>query len=90
MKTKDRCRKSTTPYPSLSKEGNSWLPSSDEEGLGVVGGLAQTLPLNVCDAPKAQFGQIVLLGLTCPFGTSQTPDVRGLRHPGMAWLGGES
>jgi hypothetical protein len=29
--------------------------------------------LNVCDAPQAQFGQIVPLGLTCPFGTSQTP-----------------
>jgi len=29
--------------------------------------------LNVCDAPKAQFGQVVPLGLTCPFGTSQTP-----------------
>jgi hypothetical protein len=40
----------------------------------VVGGLAQTLPLNVCDAPQAQFGQIVPLGLTCPFGTSQTPE----------------
>ncbi len=36
-------------------------------------GLAQTLPLNVCDAPKAHFGQIVPLALTCPFGTSQTP-----------------
>ncbi len=36
-------------------------------------GLAQTLFLNVCDAPKAQVGQIVPLGRTCPFGTSQTP-----------------
>ena len=36
-------------------------------------GLAQTLLLNVCDAPKAQFRQIVPLALTCPFGTSQTP-----------------
>jgi hypothetical protein len=41
-------------------------------------GLAQTLPLNVCDAPEAQ---AVLLVLTCPSGTSQTPDPRGLRHP---------
>ena len=28
--------KSTTPGPSLSKEGNRGLPSSVEEGLGVV------------------------------------------------------
>jgi len=32
---------------------------------------------------KAQFGQVVLLALTCPFGTSQTPDIRGLRHPSL-------
>jgi len=44
-------------------------------------GLAQTLPLNVCDAPKAQAGEVVPLALTCPFGTSQTPDTKGLRHP---------
>jgi hypothetical protein len=37
-------------------------------------GLAQTLFLNVCDAPKAQFGQIVPLALICPSGTSQTPN----------------
>jgi hypothetical protein len=43
--------------------------------------LAQTLPLNVCDAPKAQACQVVALVLTCPFGTSQTPDVRVLRQP---------
>jgi hypothetical protein len=43
--------------------------------------LAQTLPLNVCDAPKAQARQVAPLILTCPFGTSQTPDIRGLRHP---------
>jgi hypothetical protein len=47
--------------------------------------LAQTLPLNVCDAPKAQVGQIVPLGLTCPFGTSQTPyfGVWATRHGGL-------
>jgi hypothetical protein len=38
-------------------------------------GLAQTLPLIVCDAPKAQVGQIVPLDLTCPFGTSRTPHI---------------
>jgi hypothetical protein len=43
--------------------------------------LAQTLPLNVCDAPEAQACQVVPLVLTCPFGTSETPDIRGLRHP---------
>jgi hypothetical protein len=37
-------------------------------------GLAQTLLLNVCDTAKAQVGQIVMLGLTRPFGTSQTPN----------------
>ena len=34
---KGPARKSTTLDPSLSKEGNSGHPSSDEEGLGVVG-----------------------------------------------------
>jgi hypothetical protein len=38
-------------------------------------GLAQTLLLSVCDAPKAQIGQIVPLALACPFGTSQTPHI---------------
>jgi hypothetical protein len=38
-------------------------------------GLAQTLPLNVCDAPKAHVGQFVTIALTCPFGTSQTPQI---------------
>jgi hypothetical protein len=34
---KGKTRKSTTPNPSLSKEGNDGgLPSSDEEGFGVV------------------------------------------------------
>jgi len=33
----------------------------------------QTLTLNVWDAPKAQFGQIVPLALACPFGTLLTP-----------------
>jgi len=36
-------------------------------------GLAQTLLFNVCDAPKAQLGQIVLLAPARPFATSQTP-----------------
>jgi hypothetical protein len=31
--------------------------------------------LNVCDAPKAQVGQFMTIALTCPFGTSQTPQV---------------
>jgi hypothetical protein len=51
-------------------------------------GLAQTLLLNVGDAPKAQFGQLVPLVLACPSGTSQTP------HFGVcashAWLIAES
>ncbi len=33
---KGSAENSTTPDPSLSKEGNRELPSSDEEGLGVV------------------------------------------------------
>ena len=47
-------------------------------------GLARTLLLNVCDAPGAQAGQALVLDLACPFGTSQTPDFRGLRHPQRA------
>ena len=48
----------------------------ENKGFGKkVRGLAQTLLLNVCDAPKAQVGQIVRLALTCPFGTSQTPEI---------------
>ncbi len=39
MKTKGRPRTSTTPTPILSKEGNSWLPSSGEEGFGGGGTL---------------------------------------------------
>jgi hypothetical protein len=46
-------------------------------------GLAQTLLLNVCDAQEAQFGQIMSHALTCPFGTSQAPQFRGLRQPGL-------
>jgi hypothetical protein len=51
--------------------------------------LAQTLPLNVCGAPKAQVGQIVPLALTRPFETSQTPrfGVCAYRH---GWLRAES
>jgi hypothetical protein len=40
-----------------------------------VGGLAQTLLLNVCDAPKAQVGQIAPRVPTCLFETSQTPHI---------------
>ena len=43
-------------------------------------GLAQTLLLNVHDAPKAQARQFVPLVLACPFGTSQTPNIKGPRH----------
>jgi len=39
---------------------------------------------NVCDAPKAQVGQIVTARANCPFGRSQTPQIRGLRQPGLA------
>ena len=39
MKTKDRPRELTTPVPSLAKEGNCELPSSDEEGVGGGGAL---------------------------------------------------
>ena len=46
--------------------------------------------LNVCDAPKAQAGQVEPLVLTCPFGTSQTPDIRGLRHPSTRKLAEQS
>ena len=36
MKTKDRLRNQPHPGPSLPKEGNFKLQSSDQEGLGVV------------------------------------------------------
>ena len=47
-------------------------------------GLAQTLLLNVCDAPKAQVGQFVPTALAYPFGTSQIPyfGVCAIRHAG--------
>jgi len=44
------------------------------EGMG-MDWLTQTLPFNVCDAPKAHRGQTVLQASTCPFGASQTPDI---------------
>ena len=37
--------------------------------------LAQTLVLNVCDAPKARVGEIVQLAPTCRLETSQIPHV---------------
>jgi len=58
-------------------------------GFGGGGRLAQTLPLNVCDASQAQFGQIVPIALTCPFGTSQTPTA-GSAPSGNGTVGGES
>jgi len=38
-------------------------------------GLAQTLPLNVCDAPKAQAGQIAPLALNVPSGHRRVENV---------------
>jgi hypothetical protein len=46
-------------------------------------GLGQTLLLDFCDAPESQVGQIMPHALTCPFGTSQTPQVRGPRQPAV-------
>jgi len=54
-----------------------WGELAEQEPVGV----AQTMLLNVCDAPQAQFGQIAPLALACPFGTSQTPHTGGLRRP---------
>ena len=51
-------------------------------------GLAQTLLSNVCDAPKAQFGQIVPLAFACPFGTSQTPHFGVCASPGATGIEG--
>ena len=36
---------------------------------------AQTVHLDVCDAPTARFDQFALSALTCPFGTSHTPHI---------------
>ena len=50
------------------------------------GGMAQTLLFNVCDAPKAQLGQIVSLVPARPFGTSQTPQSGVCANsPGESW-----
>ncbi len=40
MKIKDQPREPTTPVPSLAKEGNCELSSSDEEGVGGWWGFA--------------------------------------------------
>ena len=50
-------------------------------GQEVTAGLAQTLPLDACDAPKAQAGQIVPRAPACPFGTSQTRSFRACANP---------
>ena len=48
-----------------------------------MGGPAQTLLLNVCDAPKAQFSQVVPLTLTCPFGRHRSPHTSGSAPAGL-------
>jgi hypothetical protein len=52
--------------------------------------MAQTLLLNVCDAPKAQFSWVGPEILTCPFGTSQTPNFGVCASPRTARLIAES
>ena len=52
-------------------------------GREVMGGPAQTLLLNVCDAPKAQFSQVVPLTLTCPFGRHRRPHTSGSAPAGL-------
>ena len=47
------------------------------------------MPLDASDAPKAQFGQIVPIALTCRFGTSQTEGVEQLRSRGVQELNGK-
>jgi hypothetical protein len=65
LKTNRNCAHKCVPW-----SRNSSLLTS--HAFATRNGLAQTLPLNVCDAAKAQFGGIVPIALTCPFGTSQT------------------
>ncbi|MGD0128918.1 MAG: hypothetical protein ABSF46_26500 [Terriglobia bacterium] len=84
MKTKGRSEVSTTPNPSLPKEGNS----SDEEGSGVVGRLAQTLALKRLQSGEVGFDQIELDRQAWPFGTSQISNIGGC--VGLVWLTAES
>ena len=73
-----------------SQPGAILAPPMSVLKLGATdfGGLAQTLLLNVCDARKAQFGQIVPLALACPFGTSQTPHFGVCASPGATRIEG--
>ena len=64
-------RLGSKPHLWRRKPGNKARMSMKTKGRYLW--LAQTLLLNVCDAPKAQVGEIVPLAPTCPFGTSQTP-----------------
>ena len=51
------------------KVKKSWLP--------------QTLLWNLYDAPEAQAGRIAAFDSACPSGTSQTPQIGGLRQPSI-------
>jgi len=62
------------PPSSASRRGKR-ASAKDDFLSAVFCVLAQRLLLNVCDAPKAQVGQIAPLAITCPFGTSQTPHI---------------
>ena len=59
-----------------------------------LAGLAQTMPLIVCDAPKAQSGRITTLKPACSFGTLQTPHCgsapagESVTHKKMLRIGG--
>ena len=65
-----------------------WKLSEQSENVYENKGRGQTVTgwrrprlVGLCDAPEAQACQVVPSVLTCPFRTSQTPDIRGLRHP---------
>jgi hypothetical protein len=56
-----------------------WLARNQTECT--VPWLAQTLPLNVCDAPEAQFGPSAWLTPNLSLQDIADATLRGLRHP---------
>jgi hypothetical protein len=65
----------------LSKSGEQSQNVYENKGRGQTVRAGADIAVDICDAPEAQAGEVVPLVLTCPFGTSQTPDTPGLRHP---------
>jgi len=72
MKTKDWCSNRPPLTPPYQRRGIAGSPPQMRRGLRWWEAGAD-VALERLRWPKAHFGQIVPIGLTCPFGTSQTP-----------------